>query len=134
QEKSGAMLIVRANRVHLEKNQITSTRFQAVSIRKMATNVSLLENVIRSINTCIFDDGSKGLTVSGNKLYSLKGGKFRHTLVSRNPNGLILSNNVHTTIRNGIALRLEGTGTARIIKESIIRGSADYGSVKVVKN
>ncbi|MEX2593384.1 MAG: right-handed parallel beta-helix repeat-containing protein [Anditalea sp.] len=129
--KDGAILIVRVNSAHLEKNQIVSTQSQAITIRNLAENVCIIDNDIKSINTCIYDDGSKGLNVTGNKLVSLKGGRFRHTMVSRNPNQLFLSNNVHVSGRRESALRLEGQGTAQIIEEEIKWGYAEYGSVEV---
>ena len=129
----GAILIVRTNNVLLERNRITSTKSNAVVIRKMAEQVSIINNDIKSVNTCILDDGSKGLKVKNNDLLSLEGGRFRHTLVSRNPDQLILTGNAHTTIRREDALRLEGVGTAWVIAERVIRGSVDYGSVKVRK-
>lgn len=131
--KEGAVLIVRANSVHLESNIITSTLANALVIREMARKVTIINNDIKSINVCILDDGSKGLKIVGNKLYSLKGGRFRHTLVSRNPDGLVLSKNHHTSIKKENALRLEGPGTASIIGENIIKGYADYGSVNIIK-
>lgn len=132
-EKDPPILIVRAGSVHLEKNRIISTRSHAVSVRKMATRVSLLDNVIRSVNACIIDEGSKSLKVIGNKLYSLEGGRYRHTLVSQNPDGLVLSKNEHTSTGKNVALRLEGRGEASVSRENIIEGTADYGAVKVEK-
>src|SRR5690554_1064052 len=131
--KDGAILIVRSNSTWLEKNHITSTRSNALVIRKMAENVSIINNEIKSVNTCILDDGSKGLRIKNNNLLSLEGGRFRHTLVSRNPHQLILTGNEHTTTRREDALRLEGSGTAWVIAEQVIKGSVDYGSVKVKK-
>ena len=133
QAGDGAILIVRSNSTLLEKNRITSTKSNAVVIRKMAEEVSIINNDIKSVNTCIMDDGSKGLKIKNNNLLSLEGGRFRHTLVSRNPHQLILTGNEHTTIRREDALRLEGSGTAWVIAEKVIRGSVDYGSVKVRK-
>lgn len=127
---NGAILIVRVNSAHLEGNQIISTGSQAISVRNLAENVCIMDNDIKSVNTCIYDDGSKGLVVTGNKLFSLKGGRFRHTFVSRNPDQLFLSHNEHVSGRRD-ALRLEGKGTAQIVEEKIKRGYADYGEVEV---
>lgn len=129
--KDAAILIVRANSVLIKKNIITSTQSHAVAIRKMATNVTIINNDIKSVNSCIFDDGSKDLKIIGNKFLSLEGGRFRHTLVSRNPDGLILSKNEHISGQKKNALRLEGSGSAWVSDEKIIRGYADYGSVSV---
>lgn len=131
--REGAILLVKVNSAHLEHNDIVSTGTQAITIRKMAENVCILNNDIKSINTCILDNGSKGLQVTANKLFSLKGGRFRHTLVSRNPDHLFLSKNEHTTRRKADAIRLEGEGTAQIIEEEVKSGRVDYGSVEVKK-
>lgn len=127
----GALLIVRANSMHLENNRITSTNSQALSIRSMATRVSIVNNDIKSVNSCIIDDGSRGLTVTGNKLTSLEGGRFRHTLISRNPDGLVLSQNEHISDGKNKSLLFEGSGTAWVSGEKIPSGYADYGSVEV---
>jgi hypothetical protein len=131
--KDGALLIVRADSFVLERNQIISTSSYAVSIRNMARNVSVINNHIRSVNACIFDFGSEGLHIADNKLTSLEGGGFRHTLISKKPNRLVLSNNEHKTDSKANALRLEGPGTALVLDESILQGYADYGSVEVKK-
>jgi parallel beta-helix repeat protein len=127
----GAILVVRVNSMHIEKNRITSTKSHAIAIRKMAKQVTILNNDIKSVNTCILDDGSKGLEIKENNLLSLEGGRFRHTFVSRNPDGLILSDNEHLSAKKNNALRLEGSGTAWVSGEKIRRGYADYGSVVV---
>jgi parallel beta-helix repeat protein len=129
--KDGAILIVRVNSAHLQRNRIVSSNSQALTIRNLAENVCIINNEIKSLNTCIYDDGSKGLHITGNKLLSLKGGRFRHTLVSRNPNHLFLSENEHIGVRRESAILLEGHGTAQIIEEEIKRGYADFGSVEV---
>src|SRR5690606_26354830 len=131
--KDGALLIVRVDSFVLERNQITSTSSYAVSIRNMARNVSIINNNIRSVNACLFDFGSERLHIADNKLTSLEGGGFRHTLISKNPNRLVLSNNEHETDSKANALRLEGPGTALVLDESIVKGYADYGSVEVKK-
>lgn len=130
-ESDGAILVVRVNTMHLEKNRITSTKSHALAIRKMAKQVTILNNDIKSVNTCIMDDGSKGLEIKENKLMSLAGGRFRHTLVSRNPDGLILSDNEHISAKRHTSLLLEGSGTAWVSGEKFLHGYADYGSVEV---
>lgn len=93
--------------------------------------MSILNNTIKSVNSCIFDDGAKGLRIIGNKLTSLEGGSFRHTLVSRGPNQLLLSHNEHRTSDGNITIYLEGEGTAKIASENILSGAVDYGTVNV---
>jgi|SRR5690554_612491 len=129
--KDGALLIVKVQSAYLKHNIITSTGSQAISTRKTAENVEILNNDIKSVNSCIFDDGAKGLRVLGNKFLSLEGGSFRHTLVSRSPNQLVLSKNEHATSPENITIYLEGQGTAKIVDEKIISGAVDYGTVNV---
>lgn len=129
--KDGAILLVKVNSAVLERNIITSTGSHAISTRKTAENVKILNNDIKSVNSCIFDDGAKALRVMGNKLLSLEGGNFRHTLVSRSPNQLVLSNNEHSTPAENITIYLEGTGTAHIAAENILSGAVEYGTVNV---
>lgn len=129
--KDGAILLVKINSALLERNIITSMGSHAIATRKTAQNVEILNNDIKSVNSCVFDDGAKGLRVIGNKLYSLEGGSFRHTLVSRSPNQLVLSNNEHSTPAENITIYLEGKGTAQIAAENILSGAVDYGTVNV---
>ena len=131
--KDGALLIVKVNSAHLEQNIITSMGSHAISTRKTAENVEILNNDIKSVNSCVFDDGAPGLRITGNKLLSLEGGGFRHTVVSRNPHQLVLSKNEHTTSPENAAIYLEGQGTAQIVSEKIRSGSVDYGTVNVKK-
>ena len=129
--KDGAILLVKVNSALLERNIITSMGSHAIATRKSADNIEILNNDIKSVNACIFDDGAKGLRVIGNKLRSLEGGSFRHTLVSRSPNQLVLSQNEHRTAPENITIYLEGKGTARIAEENILSGTVDYGTVNV---
>ena len=129
--KDGALLIVKVQSAYLKHNIITSTGSQAISTRKTAENVEILNNDIKSVNSCIFDDGAKGLRVLGNKFLSLEGGSFRHTLVSRSPNQLVLSNDEHATAPENIIFYLEIQGTAKIVEEKIISVAEDYGTVNV---
>ncbi|HLW20540.1 MAG TPA: glycosyl hydrolase family 28-related protein [Cyclobacteriaceae bacterium] len=129
--KDGALLLVKVNSAYLERNIITSLGSYAISTRKTAENVEILDNDINSVNACILDDGAVGLRVIGNKLLSLEGGGFRHTVVSRSPDRLVLSKNEHTTTPKHAAIYLEGQGTAEIISEKIISGAVDYGTVDV---
>lgn len=129
--KDGAILLVKVNSAVLERNIITSMGSHAVSTRKTAQNVKILNNDIKSVNSCIFDNGAKGLQVIGNKLLSLEGGSFRHTLVSRSPNQLVLSKNEHSTAAENITIYLEGNGTAQIASENIVSGAVEYGNVNV---
>ena len=129
--KDGAILLVKVKSALLERNIITSMGSHAVSTRKTAENVEILNNDIKSVNSCIFDDGAKGLRVIGNKFLSLEGGSFRHTFVSRSPNHLVLSQNEHRTSAGNISIYLEGKGTARIAAENILSGAVEYGAVNV---
>ena len=129
--KDGAILLVKVNSALLERNIITSMGSHAISTRKSAGKVEILNNDIKSVNACIFDDGAKGLRVIGNKLLSLEGGSFRHTVVSRSPNQLVLSKNEHSTAPQNITIYLEGKGTAQIAEENILSGTVDYGTVNV---
>lgn len=131
QAKEGAILLVRVNSALLDRNIITSMGAHAISTRKAADNVEILNNDIKSVNACIFDDGARGLRVIGNRLHSLKGGTFRHTLVSRSPHLLVLSQNEHHTSADNISIYLEGTGTAQITSEKILSGTVEYGTVQV---
>lgn len=131
--QDGALLIVKVNSAYLGRNIITSLGSYAISTRKTAENVQILNNDIKSVNSCVFDDGAPGLRVMGNKLFSLEGGGFRHTVVSRSPDQLVLSKNKHTTSPENVTIYLEGQGTARIVSENIISGSIDYGTVNVIK-
>jgi hypothetical protein len=129
--KDGAILLVKVNSALLERNIITSMGSHAISTRKTAENVEILRNDIKSVNSCIFDNGAKGLRVIGNKLLSLEGGNFRHTLVSRSPNHLVLTQNEHRTGPENITIYLEGKGTAKIAAENILSGAVEYGTVNV---
>lgn len=129
--KDGAILLVRVNSALLDRNIITSMGAHAISTRKAAHNVEVLNNDIKSVNACIFDDGARGLRVIGNKLHSLKGGNFRHTIVSRSPHQLVLSQNEHHTSADNISIYLEGRGTAQITSENILSGTVEYGTVQV---
>ena len=129
--KDGAILLVKINSALLERNIITSMGSHAISTRKTAENVEILNNDIKSVNSCIFDHGAKGLRIMGNKLLSLEGGRFRHTIVSRSPNQLVLSKNEHSTSAENITIYLEGKGTAHIAGENILSGAVEYGTVNV---
>ncbi len=129
--KDGALLIAKVSSACLEKNIVTSMASHAVIVRNAAQNVQIFDNDIKSVNSCVFDDGAPDLRVVGNKFLSLEGGGFRHTLVSRSPNHLLLLENEHSTVAEDIAIYLEGPGTAQIISEKIISGTVDYGTVNV---
>lgn len=129
--KDGAILLVKVNSALLERNIITSMGSHAISTRKTAENVEIRNNDIKSVNSCVFDDGAKGLHVIGNKFLSLEGGSFRHTIVSRSPNQLVLSKNEHNTSPENITIYLEGKGTAQIAGERILGGAVEYGEVNV---
>lgn len=132
--KDGALLIVKVTSALLEQNIITSMNSPAILTRKTAENVNVINNEIKSVNSCIYDDGAKKLRVIGNRFLSLKGGSYRHTVVSKNPDNLLLSANEHETDEKEIAIYLEGPGTARITEEKIIHGSVDYGTVDILKS
>lgn len=132
--KYGALLIVKVNSAHLERNILTSMGSYAISTRKTAQNVTISDNDVKSVNSCVFDDGSRNLRLTGNKFHSLDGGGFNHTVVSRKPDELVLFKNEHTTSPKKITIYLEGPGTAQIVAEKIISGTVDYGTVKVKKS
>lgn len=132
-QPTGAMLLVNMNSAVITNNNITSKANYAITVRKMAQKVRIQQNLIQSANACILDEGSKGLNVQFNKLFSIEGGKLNRTLISQNPNYLLLRGNVHKGGKTDNSIRLEGTGYADIAEEKIISGYPDYGKVVVKK-
>jgi hypothetical protein len=126
-----AIWIVKGSSFLLEKNEIESFKSTAVFVRKMAPNVQLLHNEIRSAASCIQEDGSKNLLVANNKLTSLPGGKTRYTFLSTNPQGLKMIGNEHTGVWCRPALALKGEGDATLIGEKILAGKLKHGKVNV---
>ncbi|MFC6099760.1 right-handed parallel beta-helix repeat-containing protein [Olivibacter domesticus] len=130
---SGAILLVNINSAQLDQNQIKSTRFYAITIRKMAKKVNLRHNVIQSVDACIYDEGAENLTLFRNKLHSISGGKLNRTFISKNPNHLKMKQNEHVGGKSDNSIRFEGTGIAFLSKEKIISGYPDYGKVVIKK-
>lgn len=130
---SGAILLVNINSAQLDQNQIKSTRFYAITVRKMAKKVNLRNNIIQSVDACIYDEGSENLTLSQNKLHSIPGGKLSRTFISKNPNHLKMQQNEHIGGKSDNSIRFEGTGIAFLSDEKIISGYPDYGKVVIKK-
>jgi parallel beta-helix repeat protein len=133
QAENVAIWIVTGDSFLLEKNDISSFRSSAVFVRKMASNVIIRKNRIRSADACLTEDGSPGLLVEENELTSLPGGENRHTLLSTNPRELMLIRNLHTGVARKPALVLEGEGSATLNGEKVLKGKSDFGKVKVIK-
>lgn len=134
QAENVAVWIVKGSSFLLEQNEIESIKSTAVFVRKMATEVQLLHNQIRSVDSCITEDGSKNLLVQGNSLTSLPGGKTRYTMFSTNPQGLQLINNEHTGVWWRPALLLKGEGDATLTGEKILVGKIKHGKVNVTQS
>ncbi|MGK9120083.1 right-handed parallel beta-helix repeat-containing protein [Olivibacter jilunii] len=132
-QPTGAVLLVKSKNASLANNSIKSTFSYAITVRKTADAVRLEHNIIESVNACIIDEGSKNLVVEFNELISLQGGKLNRTLISQNPNNLILRGNTHKGGKTDNSIRLEGTGHAYIADEEIVSGYPDYGRVVVKK-
>ncbi|WP_194776391.1 right-handed parallel beta-helix repeat-containing protein [Pararhodonellum marinum] len=126
-------LIVNQSSFSLENNEISSLKASAVRVEKTAQNVSIVNNTISSVKSCVSDDGSENLSISGNKLKSLAGGKTRLTIESNNPNNLSLSGNEHQGVVNSEAVLFKGKGTANVEGEIFTEGVAEYGEIKITK-
>lgn len=128
------LLIVNVQGMHLEKNKINSSLSGGIVINKTATNITIVNNTIQSLGCSIYEMGSVGLLISGNKLTSIEGGKSNQTLISDNPNQLRLFGNQHIGSGKSTTILFKGKGTATVDSEIITKGGlADYGSVKVVQ-
>ncbi len=129
--ETGALLLVKASGALISNNSITSTKGFAIATRKGTTAVVIDSNRIESVEACIFDDGSEGLTVTNNTFISRPGGKLQRTFMSTNPLNLVMEGNEHRAGKSDNSIRLLGQGTARIRKERFISGFPDYGNIKV---
>ncbi|WP_353183352.1 right-handed parallel beta-helix repeat-containing protein [Parapedobacter lycopersici] len=129
----GALLVVNASSTTIRNNRINSTGGAAITTRKSAGHVQIDSNVVESRNACVFDDGSPRMKVTNNTFVALPGGEQQRTFMSRNPDGLLLENNEHRAGKQDNSIRLIGQGTARIVRERIVTGYPDYGSVEVTE-
>ncbi|GGF24714.1 right-handed parallel beta-helix repeat-containing protein [Echinicola rosea] len=129
--KNPAMLLVKADGIRIADNHILSHRAPALTIHASAKDVLVKENTVRAANTCIIDQGAANLRIEGNKLTAMETGRHYFTLRSKNPQNLQLAGNEHTGKEEFPVIFFEGKGTARLNAEKIIRGTTDFGEVKV---
>lgn len=127
----GAILVVRAQSVLIDSNRIVNRNNQAIITRKSANNISITNNHIESVNACIMDDGATGLYISGNKFVTLRGGEHQRTVVSTNPNGIIMHNNEHHGGRQDNSIRFTGNGHATVYDEKLVSGYPEYGEITI---
>ncbi|AWW33071.1 endopolygalacturonase [Echinicola strongylocentroti] len=132
--KDPALLLVKADAIRLEDNYLSSGRSPAITIHSSAKNVLIQNNTIQAANTCIIDNGSPGLQIKGNKLTAAESGSHYFTLRSKNPKDLQLTGNEHTGMDDHTVVLMEGKGTAKMDAEKIIKGTTDFGQVKVAKS
>ncbi|AGA80432.1 endopolygalacturonase [Echinicola vietnamensis DSM 17526] len=129
--KNPALLLVRADAVHLANNRIVSNRAPALIVHATAADVLVEENTIRAVNTCIIDQGAQHLRIKGNKLTAMDAGNHSLTFRSKNPQGLLLAGNEHTGRDDRPVIYMEGKGTAQMDAEKIIRGTVELDGVNV---
>ncbi|QDH81111.1 endopolygalacturonase [Echinicola soli] len=129
--KNPTLLLVKADGIRIANNHILSHRAPALTIHASAKDVLVKENTIRSANTCIIDQGAVNLRIEGNKLTALETGSHYFTLRSKNPQNLQLTGNEHTGKEEYPVIFMEGKGTARLNAEKIIRGTTEFGEIKV---
>ncbi|WP_439488935.1 right-handed parallel beta-helix repeat-containing protein [Algoriphagus sp.] len=132
--RNPTILITKADGALIENNEILSENSSAIILRKTAKNVQIIENEIKSFNTGIFDDNSTALAVKNNKITSIPGGNENQTFRSHYPNQLTLEGNEYIGIADAETVVLVGKGKARIIKENLVSGTANYGEVEISGN